>query len=623
MLLDIWREVGRHLQIQNCVDEVVLRLRDHLPPALLIVRRLDSDRACLETVADASIGQPGIRSPAQRRTECLGRDLLDVNAWVRTRRVSSRRAPAPDRIVDLIRPRDLGGDWIAGPLATGHTLTGVLVLAAAGERFNARHDAIVQQLLEPIATAMVNDARLHDLARRGEALEADKRALLSRLERQDVTDAIVGADAGLRSVMQRVEQVASTDAPVLIIGETGAGKEVVARAVHARSRRAAGPMVRVNCGAIPAGLVDSELFGHERGSFTGAMATRLGWFERADGGTLFLDEIGELPLDAQVRLLRILQDGTFERVGGQKPLTVDVRIVAATHRDLERMVGEGRFREDLWYRIGVFPIRLPPLRERPEDIPTLAAHFAHRAGVRLAGAPLAPSSADVAALLSYPWPGNVRELASVIERAAILGDGHRLEVAASLGVRPGTRGHGLPRVAPRAAESDVLPRISSENADSPGIPPISSPDRSLDAAAISHIERALATTGGRIEGPHGAAARLQVNPHTLRARMRKLGVEWSRFREPRAQDPQAPGPAQQRPGQVMPAGGPIEYPRAGDGDLESVVRNHIEAALRATRGRIEGPHGAGARLGVNPHTLRARMRKLGIDWTAYRGGFKP
>src|SRR6185503_15711772 len=197
--------------------------------------------------------------------------------------------------------------------------------------------------------------------------------------------------------------------------------------------RAAGPIVRVNCGAIPSELVDSELFGHERGSFTGALATRKGWFERADGGTLFLDEIGELPLAAQVRLLRILQDGTFERVGAQRPQSCDVRLVAATHRDLREMVAAGTFRQDLWYRISVFPVRLPSLRERPGDVPHLAAHFAASAGKRLGGAPLTVSPDDLALLLAYPWPGNVRELAAVLERAAILGDGRHLEVAAALG----------------------------------------------------------------------------------------------------------------------------------------------------------------------------------------------
>ncbi len=215
--------------------------------------------------------------------------------------------------------------------------------------------------------------------------------------------------------MERANLVSRADIPVLILGETGSGKEVVARAIHKQSGRVNKPFLRVNCGAIPPELVDSELFGHEPGSFTGATALRKGWFERADQGTLFLDECGELPLAAQVRLLRILQDGTYERVGGEKQLHVDVRVVAATHRNLQAMVGEGTFREDLWYRLAVFPIKLPPLRDRLEDIPALAAHFAQRASKRFGLPPRAPTPNDVNLLAAYPWPGNVRELASVME----------------------------------------------------------------------------------------------------------------------------------------------------------------------------------------------------------------
>jgi len=244
----------------------------------------------------------------------------------------------------------------------------------------------------------------------------------------DEVDAVIGADAGLREVMRHVDQVAPTDAPVLLLGETGSGKDVVARSIHKRSARAAGPILRVNCGAIAPELIDSELFGHERGSFTGAATQRRGWFERASGGTLFLDEIGELTLAAQVRLLRVLQDGTFERVGGGEELRADVRVIAATHRDLGAMVRAGRFREDLWYRINVYAIKLPPLRQRRADLPALAAHFAERAGLRLGTQQLAVRAEDLALLQAYDWPGNVRELAAVIDRAAILGGGVRLEI---------------------------------------------------------------------------------------------------------------------------------------------------------------------------------------------------
>jgi hydrogenase-4 transcriptional activator len=246
-------------------------------------------------------------------------------------------------------------------------------------------------------------------------LAEERRAL--RVKRPGLNEAIVGAEEGLREVMAAVRQVARSDAPVLILGETGTGKEVVARAVHSHSKRANGPFLRVNCGAIPPELIDSELFGHERGSFTGASGTRKGWFERADGGTLFLDEIGELPLAAQVRLLRVLQDGSFQRVGGERSLNVDVRLVAATNRDLHQSVRDGEFREDLWFRVAVFPIPLPPLRERLRDIPAMAAHFSLRAAERLGLPPRMPDASDLALLTRYPWPGNVREFASVIERA--------------------------------------------------------------------------------------------------------------------------------------------------------------------------------------------------------------
>ena len=318
-------------------------------------------------------------------------------------------------------------------------------------------------------------------------------------------DAIIGADAGLRDVMRQVEQVAPTDAPVLLLGETGSGKEVVARSIHRRSARASGPILRVNCGAIAPELIDSELFGHERGSFTGAANQRRGWFERADGGTLFLDEIGELPLAAQVRLLRVLQDGVFERVGGAQAIEVSVRVIAATHRDLAAMVRFGTFRDDLRYRIDVFSIRLPPLRERRADIAALAAHFAERAGRRLGAPHLHVSESELALLESYDWPGNVRELAAVIERAAILGDGRQLAIARALGLRsaPDSEPSGRPAV-------DPFP--------------------TLDAAVRDHIERALLRARGKIEGADGAARLLGLHANTLRSRMHKLGVRWERFR---------------------------------------------------------------------------------------------
>lgn len=333
---------------------------------------------------------------------------------------------------------------------------------------------------------------------------------------QDDDGVVIGSTAGLAAAIARIEQVAKADAPVLFEGETGSGKELLARLLHARSGNAAGPMIRVNCGAIPPELIDSELFGHERGSFTGATTTRLGWFERADGGTLFLDEVAELPLAAQVRLLRVLQEGTFTRVGGSKDLHVSVRVVAATHRDLRAMCAEGTFRSDLWYRIGVFTVQIPPLRDRPEDIEPLTRHFARKSGLRLTSVPLVPTPEEIEALRRYSWPGNVRELAAVIERAAILGGGRRLDIAAALG--------DTSRPAVRTPSSGIVPIVSgTPEATGETLP-------TLDEAIRTHIVRALGISRGRIEGRGGAADLLGVNPHTLRGKMRRLKLEWSRYR---------------------------------------------------------------------------------------------
>ena len=513
LLFDVWREACRHIRITESAAAIAEMLQRRMPLDQILVRRLDVARLCLETVAVA-LGEPG--HPLEGgRTGLSSAEIQRFLTWCNRRQVfrSSVQQSSSDNESEqaLLVPRGITADVMAGPLADSHGPSGVLLMVAQASRaFDAVDEFLLEALLEPFSVALENDGRVREMEALREAAEADRRSLLNRLGRRALGDTIVGAETGLRAVMDRVELVARSDVPVLIFGETGTGKELVARAIHTRSPRGSGPFMRVNCGAIPAELIDSQLFGHERGSFTGATDTRQGWFERADRGTLFLDEIGELPLPAQVRLLRVLQDGMFERVGGQKPITVDVRIVAATHRDLSGMVREGKFREDLWYRLAVFPIDLPPLRERTGDIPSLAQHFAQRAATRFGLPPRSPTSEDVGLLLCYPWPGNVRELASVMDRAAILGDGRCLEVAKALGVQAAP---AVPLVAPRPDESPPPSRI---------VP--------LDEVVKTHIEAALAATKGRIEGPNGVAALLNVNPHTLRARMRKLGIDWRRFR---------------------------------------------------------------------------------------------
>jgi PAS domain S-box-containing protein len=302
--------------------------------------------------------------------------------------------------------------------------------------------------------------------------------------------ALVGDSPAWRAVMDTVDKVAAIDSTVLLLGESGTGKELVARAIHERGPRRQRPLVRLNCAAIPAALVESELFGHERGAFTGATALRVGRFEQAGAGTLLLDEVGELPLEAQGKLLRVLQEREFERVGGTRTLTSQARVIAATNRDLSALVERGRFRADLYYRLNVLPIRLPSLRERPGDVPLLARHFREKLEVRL-GRRLPGFSAEAERrLVRHSWPGNVRELENAVERAAILAAGPALEVG-FLGCTPA-----------EPAASGSAPRA----VDRPSI--------------VSALEGA----GWKVTGPRGAAAALGMHPNTLRYRMRRLGI---------------------------------------------------------------------------------------------------
>ncbi len=519
LLLSVWREACRHIEIHESTSTIARMLAHHMPLSEVIVREVDIVRSRIETIAVALTGRG--ETPEAQRTDCSPPELRRLQAWCRRAEIARSHSRRPSDPWNALVPDVIAREVLVGPLATPTRLGGLVLVARDAVSFDAKHEEMLRPLLEPFAVALENDHRLRELTALREAAEADKQSLLVRLGRTQLGEVVVGADGGLRPVMERLRLVSRSDVPVLILGETGSGKELVARAIHTGGARAAGPFIRVNCGAIPPDLIDSQLFGHERGSFTGATETRKGWFERAHGGTLFLDEIGELPAAAQVRLLRILQDGHLERVGGQEQIKVDIRVVAATHRDLTVMVREGRFREDLWYRIAVFPILLPPLRERKDDIPALARHFAQRAAVRFGLAPRMPTPEDETALVAYPWPGNVRELITVMDRAAILGNGERLEVVTALGV---------PSPSFAAAPSASAVRPPSPFAPLAPLSP-SAAVGALDAAMRQHIELALATTRGRIEGVHGAARILGINPHTLRARMRKLGIDWSRFRD--------------------------------------------------------------------------------------------
>lgn len=510
ILLDVWREACRNIEITESLPMITKMLVQHIPLSQILIRRIDYTHAYLDTIA---IGFDKSVSRYYTSKKCSKGQLTKLTGWHRNNEIIHRNQFETEEMLSLLLPYDEGNDVLAGPLGKqGNLLPILLFIAHKQNDFESRHIEMIKILLEPFTIAIENDYRLREIVKLREAAEADKKTLLTKLSRKEIGDIIVGANSGLRTVMERVELVASSDVPVLIFGETGTGKELIARSIHNKSNHSEGPFIRVNCGAIPSELIDSQLFGHERGAFTGAIESRKGWFERADGGTLFLDEVGEMPLEAQVRLLRILQDGWLERVGGKHPIKVDVRIVLATHRDLAAMVAEGNFREDLWYRISTFPMFLPPLRERLEDLKFLAEHFAQRSAIRFGLPVLMPTEDDIKLLASYSWPGNIRELGTVIDRAALLGNGQCLEIAKALGWTDSFGKH-------RESSS----RNTSEDHGDQKI-------SALDEVIKSHIELALLHTKGQIEGRHGAAALLKINPHTLRARMRKLGINWSKYR---------------------------------------------------------------------------------------------
>jgi transcriptional regulator with GAF, ATPase, and Fis domain len=320
---------------------------------------------------------------------------------------------------------------------------------------------------------------------------------------------IVGQSPALRLVLQQVEMVASTDSTVLLLGETGTGKELIARALHNLSRRCGRPFVRLNCAAIPSGLLESELFGHERGAFTGAITDKPGRLELAEHGTLFLDEIGDIPLEVQPKLLRVLQEREFERLGSTRTKKADVRLVAATHRKLEKMMGENQFRADLYYRLNVFPIELPPLREREEDVLMLLHHFVDRYARRLGKKFGQIDKRTIELLRSYEWPGNVRELQNVVERAVILCDGETFSVDEAWLQRK-----SRPLSPFAVSRARVLPQMRKEFAD-----------RERKA-----IVAALADSQGRVSGPHGAAVKLGIPRATLQWKIADLGLDKRQFK---------------------------------------------------------------------------------------------
>jgi len=382
-------------------------------------------------------------------------------------------------------------------VSVGGTASELTVVAAsADQQFPTEIDLL-------LLAVTLNEANIVIARKSAEELLEENVLLRNQIDERLLMGSVIGVSRSIRSVLSDVDKVAPTDTTVLITGETGTGKELIAREIHRRSKRAGGPMIAVHSAALPSGLIASELFGHERGSFTGALQRRIGRFEIATRGTIFLDEVGELPPEMQVALLRVLQERTFERVGGSQTLRTEARVIAATNRDLMKMVQEGTFREDLYYRLSVFPIHIPPLRERPEDIPVLFEHFTAILSRRLGKPMRRIAKATMARAMAYPWPGNVRELENVIERGVILSSGDELVIPPDC-----------------QAPSEKIVRAGAL------------PGR-LDEMEKSAIEQALTESGGRVGGHGGAAERLGLRPTTLSSKLHKYRIDPARFRPPR------------------------------------------------------------------------------------------
>jgi formate hydrogenlyase transcriptional activator len=380
----------------------------------------------------------------------------------------------------------------------GLSIGGITVGSLAPEQYSEADADFLMEVAGQIAIA-VDNMRAHEEVESLKArFEAEAVYLQEEIKTEHNFEEIIGQSAPIRRLLKKLEQVAPTDATVLIHGETGTGKELLARAVHDRSRRKNRPLVKVNCGSIPSGLVESELFGHERGAFTGATQQRIGRFELANGGTIFLDEVTELPLDTQVKLLRVLQEGEFERVGSSRTMKVDVRVIAATNRNVQEVVRSGVFRSDLFYRLNVFPLEVPALRERREDIPLLVNFFLSRFGKNLGKEVRGVSQKSMESLSNYAWPGNIRELQNVIERAVVLAKGPIVQI------------------------DDSMLRADETVEDSSFIDNLENVER-------QHIVRALTETRWVIHGKKGAAEILGINPSTLRSRMDKLGIKKSQI----------------------------------------------------------------------------------------------
>ena len=497
-----------HLDLQTGVSKCLQYISRFMPDDALFVRQLEpefqSERVLAESfgIFHQQTGTlipltPGKRNPADRRS--ADRRRVDRQSPPRIRIINRPEQSVAMQPYTQIFGNDLS--CISMPLIHNKKPIGVAVLGLEGrDRYREEHLQLFELLHDPFVLALSNNMKHREVIRLKNLIEEEKTNLAEALH-YTTADSIIGGSLGLQTVMEKARLVADQDSHVLLSGETGTGKEIIANFIHRNSARKDGPFIKVNCGAIPDTLLDSELFGHEKGAFTGAEGRKKGRFERAHKGTIFLDEIADLPLAAQVRLLRVLQHKTIERVGGTDAISIDIRVIAATHRNLKELVAAGRFREDLWFRLNVFPIQIPPLRSRKTDIPALVDYFIDKKSLDLkfhTKPPLSPDAMD--RLMAYEWPGNVRELENVVERELILNKNESLTF------------HNINPRQPESGESDAV--MTEDNI------------LSLDEVFTRYVKRVLDLCDGKISGPDGAAKMLQVNPSTLRNRMKKFGIPY-------------------------------------------------------------------------------------------------
>jgi len=506
--------ISSSLQIEKALSRCLLYIREVLPADALTLLLFDPGLGFIETVAYATVEggvAPSLKTPlpseVREQVQAYIKDLggrpgcqiIDRLAEDDMARLVAQDLDALDEpclLLDLF----LEGEYLGIVAVTNSRM----------ERYTEEHARLVLLLNNPFAMACANFLRYRALEELKDRL-SDKCRFLQEELVYPKEDEVIGAGFGLKGVMEMVYQVAPTESPVLLLGETGVGKEVIANTIHRLSLRKEESLIKVDCAAIPESLVESELFGHEKGAYTGAVSRLRGRFERADHGTLFLDEIGELSPAVQKKLLRVLQEGVFERVGGSETLHADIRVIAATHMPIEAMIATGEFRKDLFFRLNVFPIMIPPLRDRREDIPRFVDHFIRKKGRKMRLPSLAgPAPGAIDLLMAYEWPGNIRELENCVERELILSRGRPLTF------------------------SSLWPALPENGNIAAGHPADGSLE--LDRIVTQHIRRVLDMTGGRVEGKRGAARLLGVHPRTLQHRMKRLNILFGRSYRPVARE---------------------------------------------------------------------------------------